>query len=443
VNYLVLRRLDRREWAWATVPALIGVFTVGSFGIGALLRGSDVIVNEVAIVRGAPGTDQAIAQSYLGIFSPTRATFQLVVPGDALLAAPINGDMFGTGQSSLDVLEGDPSRVRNLEVGYGSLRTVRADASATAPVVTADLRLEGGRVRGTLGNGSAQTLVAPAIVLGGSAARLPDIAPGATVDVDLPLMTNLVNQTNLSDRVVGAMPFDGGTLDETTQRMLVRRSVIDQLTFDPTTGFSGGLPGDSVTLLAWGSDPVVPAEIEGAQVRRMTNVLYEIPLPLTIRGRTTFRNDLMRGNAIEVNANWFNKDPWTISLGVGEVTMAYRPIAFDGTLAPESLVVAMSLGGDVTMPVGDPAPLQETARCDPTAAGCSAPQDGLPDIEVLDVRTGTWVQFAHLSVGRAYQLPDASRWVDPASGEVQVKFVNERQDGIGFQFPLELTGTVR
>ena len=55
INYLVLRRLDRREWAWLTMPVLIVVFAVGAYGIGSLLRGSAVIVNEVAIVRGAPG----------------------------------------------------------------------------------------------------------------------------------------------------------------------------------------------------------------------------------------------------------------------------------------------------------------------------------------------------------------------------------------------------
>ncbi len=96
VNYLVLRSIDRREWAWVTVPVLIAVFTVGSFGIGAVLRGSDVIVNEVAIVRGAPGTDAATTQSYIGIFSPSRATYQLRVAGDALLAAPMNGDVRAT-----------------------------------------------------------------------------------------------------------------------------------------------------------------------------------------------------------------------------------------------------------------------------------------------------------------------------------------------------------
>ena len=134
MNYLVLRRFDKREWAWFTVPALIVVFTAGSFAIGGLLRGSEVIVHEVAIVRGAPGTDSAVAQSYLGVFSPTRGSYQVRVPGDALLSAPMNGDFFGGGTAAtLDVLQGDPSRVRDLAVGFGSIRTIRAEASATVP----------------------------------------------------------------------------------------------------------------------------------------------------------------------------------------------------------------------------------------------------------------------------------------------------------------------
>ena len=167
VNYLVLRRLDRREWAWVTVPALIVVFTAGSFGIGGLLRGSDVIVHEVGIVRGAPGTQEATIQSYLGIFSPSRSTYQVRVAGDALLSPPMNGDIFGSGTSTaLDVLQGDPSRVRDLDVGFGSIRTIRADASATGPDVTAALTLVDGKLQGTITNRSAATLEAAAVVGG-------------------------------------------------------------------------------------------------------------------------------------------------------------------------------------------------------------------------------------------------------------------------------------
>jgi hypothetical protein len=48
-----------------------------------------------------------------------------------------------------------------------------------------------------------------------------------------------------------------------------------------------------------------------------------------------------------------------------------------------------------------------------------------------------------MAAGRPYVLPDPARWVSPSTGEVGVRFVNERQEGVYFQFPISLTGTVR
>ena len=147
--------------------------------------------------------------------------------------------------------------------------------------------------------------------------------------------------------VVGPYDWDGSQINEAQQRKLIRRSIIDQLSYDPNTGISGVLPGDQPTLLAWGNDPVVPAELDGAQVRREANVLYEVPLPFTIHGSTAFTGDLLRSNALDVSANFFSKDPWNISFGIGEVTMAYQPLPFEGTLTPEQVVLAMGFGGDI------------------------------------------------------------------------------------------------
>src|SRR5207247_9754374 len=88
LNYLILRRLDRREWAWVSVPAFVLGFAAAAYGYGSLLRGTDVIVNEIAIVRRAPDATEGRAQDYFGIFSPTRASYRVEVPGGALLAAP-------------------------------------------------------------------------------------------------------------------------------------------------------------------------------------------------------------------------------------------------------------------------------------------------------------------------------------------------------------------
>jgi hypothetical protein len=48
-----------------------------------------------------------------------------------------------------------------------------------------------------------------------------------------------------------------------------------------------------------------------------------------------------------------------------------------------------------------------------------------------------------MAQGTSYELADEPRWVDPTTGELQVRFVNERPDQIYFQLQVRLEGTVR
>ena len=61
ISYFVLRRVDRRELAWVTAPILIVTFSACSYGIGRTLKGSDVVLNQVAVVRTSP-TGAALAR---------------------------------------------------------------------------------------------------------------------------------------------------------------------------------------------------------------------------------------------------------------------------------------------------------------------------------------------------------------------------------------------
>jgi hypothetical protein len=125
------------------------------------------------------------------------------------------------------------------------------------------------------------------------------------------------------------------------------------------------------------------------------------------------------------------------------MTMSYRPVPFSGTLTPDAVTIALSNGGDASMPGGQPVAAKVTTRCDPATAGCSVPADGLPDVDVLDAGTGAWVQLAHLAAGQPYALPDPARWVNPTTGEIQVRFVNQGQNPIQFQFPIAIGGTIK
>ena len=449
INYLVLRRLDRREWAWVTMPALIIAFAAGAYGFGSLLRGSELIVNEVAIVRGAPGATDGTAQVYLGIFSPSRGTYQLRVPGGALLSAPVSGDFFGgdSTAASLDILQGDPARIRDLGVGFGSLRTVRAETAVQVPLVQADLRLDDGRLKGTVTNASAETLLKPAVVLGGTVATLKDLAPGESATVDVAMANEQFGQ-QLSEKIVGPAFFGDPDQQqgEDADRLYVRRTIIDQLTYDPNFGFSGQLPTEGPVIIAWADHQLLPVEIEGQVPRRTGSVLYFLPTDLTVRGTTTFRNDLLRSTVVKSDAAFFSKDPYSINFGRGSAELAYRPVAFDGTIAATQLAIGLNFG-DPGFAV-DPTPVEPLPAIpepcpDPPTGECAISFDGLPEVELFDLTESTWKRFPHLGGGGRYAVAEPERYVDPTTGTVLIRFVNDRNDGVGFSFDLSITGDLK
>jgi hypothetical protein len=450
INYLVLKRLDRREWAWVTMPVLIVAFAVGAYGFGSLLRGSDLIINEVAIVRGAPGATEGTAQIYLGVFSPTRGSYQLRVPGGALLSSPTSGDFFGGDGSTatLDVLQGDPARIRDLGVGFGSLRTVRAETAVSVPLVEADIRLEDGRMKGTVRNASAVPLLKPAVVLGGTVATLDDLAPGATATIDVAIQTGQFGQ-QLSDKVVGPVFFgDPSQLGGDAARLYARHAIVDQLTYDPTFGgFTGQMPADGPVILAWSDDALLPVEIEGQTPRRTGNVLYFLPTGLSVSGTATFRSDLIRSTVVSSDAGFFNKDPYTISLGLGSAEIAYRPIAFEGQLHATELAIGLNFGEpgvNVDPTLIEPlAEIPEPCPDPPTEECQGAGFDGMPEVELYDLSAGAWKRLPHLDSGLRYAIADPGRYVDPGTGTVLIKFLNERSEGVGFGMDLSISGELR
>jgi hypothetical protein len=457
VNYLVLKRIDRREWAWITMPILIVGFAVGAYAFGSALRGSSIIVNEVGIVRGAPDATEGSANVYLGVFSPSRGTYQVAIPGGALLSSPISGDIFGGSGVSLDVIQGDPSRVRNLAVGFGSLRTIRAESQSTVPKIHAELALVDGKLTGIVRNDSDQTLERPAVVLGGNVKVLRDLLPGEQVDVSLTIAPTPFGQS-LSDRLFGQVFFDNSAAtSDASRRDQTRHRVIDQLTTDPQFGTSGRLPTEGAVLLAWGRDGVIDVSVEDQVAKRVSNILYYLPLPMTVRGSITFGGDLIRSTVTETDAAMFNKDPSQMIFGQGSVTMAVRPIAFAGTLTASHVRLSLGFGPEgVVRDTGgqkiEPLPDSCVDRIKLTKlvlVQCPEPRpddqfDGMPEVEVFDrTGAGAWKRLPHLTQSQLYDLANPARYVDPTNGSVLIRLVNEQQNEVNAYLNLSIQGSVK
>lgn len=455
LNYLVLRRMDRRELAWITMPVLVLAFTAASFGYGFLLRGTDTVVNEVAIVRGAPDATEATAQVYFGVFSPTRATYQIQVPQGALLASPINGDPFGQGTSTLDIVQGTgpgfPSMVRNLSVGTSSLRIVRAQLPVEGPRMRASLTLANGTLTGTFENASEEKLESVAVVLGSAVAVLGDVDAHQTVKVSLPVRDNPFG-AGLADQIIG-QSFDNSS--DAGVRRSIRYGMINQLTFDPTGQLAGNaLSSDQAVVLAFSRDNLLDIQLGAQQPRRNANVLYYVPVGLSVHGHVSFSSDLLHTSVIDSNAQFFSKDRFFLNMGVGHATLAYRPIPFEGTFVPSQIRFALGTGGGLLPAAGkEISPLASipeacTDLAHTTPPGCEAPRnDFLPDVEVFDLSgSGTWQRLPRLTAESGYTLADPGRYIDPATGQMLVRFVNDSADAnasVGFSFQIALEGDVQ
>lgn len=430
INYLVLRRIDRREWAWVTMPVLVLVFGVGTYVVGMGLKGTDVIVDQLAIVRAAAGTDRGLAQAYVGIFSPNRQTFDVSVGDDALLANPAY-QMQAQGGVPLDVIGGESARLRGYEVGFGVLRAFRAEAPVAAPRVDADLTYRDGVLEGTLTNRSDEALQSVALTWAGQSTSVPELAPGATIDVRLDIGGRTSRPDRLSMMVIpGSRPGD--------QTSLVRRAILDQVSGYRSTLGTGGMQANPV-VIAFRPGPTL-AVGTGTSVREEGDTLYLLPATARLDGRVVLPDPLITRSVLEMHANdvWDEGGSW--SLGPGWITVELRPVVPLDGIRPSYLGLAVSQeqgrlltgrGLDVEPLPADRQPDQDDPMTLPVPPGSEPdeqpPANGmgiqLPAFQLLDRGTGRWVEFGTPANGREMRIPSPERYLD-ASGALRMRFVN-------------------
>jgi len=96
VNWLVLKKVDRREWAWLTIPVLALLFTSGTFAVGRIGRGGQEVLYYLNMVD-VHSEDLAEVRSYSGVFVPRRGEISLTAPG---VLAPTSGGIVSGGQQN-------------------------------------------------------------------------------------------------------------------------------------------------------------------------------------------------------------------------------------------------------------------------------------------------------------------------------------------------------
>jgi len=193
VNYFVLKRFDRKELAWVTIPALVFVFAAGTFGVGYAAKGGSVFVNRAALIETNAGQTRAGVYSEVGLFSPHRTTYDIGLSGDNLLAAvPSPGVNYGRQSGDESQFSGP---VQFVETPGGvslpgtpvNMWAMRAfDTQSTTDLggaIDGALSDNIASVKGTLVNHTPYGLTDCAVLYAGRWLPIGTLAPGATVTI--------------------------------------------------------------------------------------------------------------------------------------------------------------------------------------------------------------------------------------------------------------------
>jgi hypothetical protein len=290
INYLVLRWLKRLHWAWVTIPLLTLLFSGGTFALGYALRGTDLILNKVVLVmaqrEGPPRVD-----SYLGLFSPSRQSYEIEVGGGGLISPIVQeGDPFRSSNTvsggEMAFVQGNPSWVRGLAINQWSMQTfMTEDVWPELGAVESDLGFADGALVGTVRNGTEYTLADVVVALGNEFVRLGDLAPGAEAEVrlkpssdDLQFVGPPISYRLFEEEL--QQPGPTGPPRDVQLKQQILDTALSSGGYSPISSFRPAVVGNAqgLTLIAWLDDAPPEVRVAGRLPAQQTTALYVRPL---------------------------------------------------------------------------------------------------------------------------------------------------------------------
>ena len=188
INYIVLARINRRGFAWITMPLLILIFSGLAWNVGFNLRGSEVILSRMQVVQSWPDVEKAQVNQVIGVLAPRRAVYSMEAePGWALRVIPglTAPGIFATQntQSTAEITQSEQFSAQDFATDGGIFANFTAQGLIERPALSGRLTLsfnEDGTqsLQGILRNDSDQALNSAVILARGFTYRLTEpLAP--------------------------------------------------------------------------------------------------------------------------------------------------------------------------------------------------------------------------------------------------------------------------
>ncbi len=354
VNYLVLRWRKMLNIAWLTVPLITLVFAAGAFGLGAMRRGSDIVLNEISVTL-LQTEEYASVTNFVGLFSPGQQSFSLEVDTPGLLSPlnpyydPWSSFMGQPTTNAMTLVQSQPALLRGLSVSQGAMQGFLVEGNqATLGLLQADLFISDRSVVGSVDNQTSLDLKDVVLVVNSQFQFLGDLPAGESLEVNL-VLQDITQQPfympPFSYRIYESALSGGGGSVMDSRRADVRRSILESV-FDSgsfrmdqpaaaQSGSTGSMPNVQAFVIGWldgeGSGlavPKLPVKVTGEQPsHQLTGLVYQyVPVSFQAEGRFSVPPGLLLGQLVESSGNFSRcGDLWSNAyyIGKGEALLRF------------------------------------------------------------------------------------------------------------------------
>jgi hypothetical protein len=294
-SYFVLKKMDKREFAWITAPILIAGFTVVSYLIALSIKGGALTLNRAVVLETQANSDQVAGYGQMTLYSPRRAGYDIGFgdpddpnnPYRSLAPGEVYTPLYQDIARELMIEHDKTTTIRGAEVKLWDKRSfdVPVAVSPGGPIEaktawiseldggSADLSERIANVRVTVTNKTRFALKDCALVSSAQQVPLGDMAPGETKSAPLRWVSRGgAFGLGLPSRSGPPVVYDGPHKTPITPEM-TRNAIRDALaeTLRQNSQRNMGWPNDissgygkaANVFIGWSYDPVLDVRVDG------------------------------------------------------------------------------------------------------------------------------------------------------------------------------------
>ena len=185
INYFILRRLDRREWAWFSIPLVVLGFVGIMYLAGGDLRTGNINVTTINIIDSQLGADQGRLSVNYGFNAGRRGAWNGSIDAN-LIAGNQPMQAFGDdGSGTIEQTNDGKTRLPNWQSNIGQMQTLAAIGSSAVPYNFEVKVAKANSWEGATITNRSERKVEYAILFNGEESIiLPALEPGASITID-------------------------------------------------------------------------------------------------------------------------------------------------------------------------------------------------------------------------------------------------------------------